>query len=178
MKRYHRAKAGLLRGFCPDFSASTLYDIEPEELKKMGIKAVLLDLDNTLVNWKATHVTDETDRWILQCKEAGLKLCLVSNTRNQKRLKELSARFEIPYARGKMKPSRTGFLDALRILECKPNETVMVGDQLFTDVWGGNRTGVATIWVSPRHPREFFGTKFSRIAERLVKRLLQKARAQ
>lgn len=117
---------------------------------------------------------DETLGWIQRCKHAGLKLCIVSNTRNKPRLKHLSDKLGIAHASGRMKPSREAFHDAIRITGVPATETVMVGDQLFTDVWGANRLGIPTIWVQPMAKREFFGTKFSRLAERAIVRLLRR----
>ncbi|MFN8139813.1 MAG: YqeG family HAD IIIA-type phosphatase [Fimbriimonadales bacterium] len=177
MIRYERSEVqSAFRRFCPSFRARKLSEIVPSELVASGIKAVLLDVDNTLVNWKAMHIPEETSAWIQDCMNAGLKLCLVSNTRNPARLHELSNRLGIPYARGKMKPSRQPFEDALRKVNATVAEAVMVGDQMFTDVWGGNRMGMITIWLEPRHSREFFGTKISRVAEKAVGRLIERAK--
>lgn len=140
-----------------------------------GIKAVLLDLDNTLVAWRGSEVPNHTEEWVARCKQAGLRLCLVSNTRNLPRLMALSERLGIPHVRGRMKPAKEGFVRALSLVNTSPEQAVMVGDQLFTDVWGANRMGIRSIWVERVHPREFFGTKISRMAERLLLRTLRRA---
>lgn len=177
MRSYNRNRSlSFLRRFCPHYEADRLVDIKPSDLVAKKISAVLLDLDNTLVNWKSREVEEETHAWIDECKSLGLKLCLVSNTRNPSRLAALSEVFGIPYAKGRMKPSRDAFQDALRIVGTEPSETAMIGDQMFTDVWGGNRLGLITILVRPRHPREFFGTKVSRILERVISRLNERAK--
>ncbi|MDW8107936.1 MAG: HAD-IA family hydrolase, partial [Armatimonadota bacterium] len=103
---------------------------------------------------------------------AGIKLCFVSNTRNLSRLRWLSEQLNIPYARGPMKPRRAMLRRALQLVGVEPEHAAIVGDQLFTDIWGGNRLGIYTIWVRPMHPREFIGTKVSRAIEKwLLKRL-------
>lgn len=168
----------LFRRFCPDFTAERIYGIIPAELQAMGVRGVLLDLDNTLLPWKGKQLPQETVDWIRRCQASGLNLCLVSNTRNLDRLRSMAQELGIPaVAPTKMKPSRSGFLQALEILELEAKDTIMIGDQMFTDVWGGNRAGIRTIWVERMAQREFFGTKFSRMAERLIARFIRKGRA-
>lgn len=164
-----------MRRFCPDHHVSAVSAIDPTLLVEAGVDAVLLDLDNTLVAWRGSEVPNHTEEWVEACKRAGLRLCLVSNTRNLPRLKALSERLGIPFVRGRMKPARDGFERALALLRSSPGKAVMVGDQLFTDVWGANRMGMRSIWVERVHPKEFFGTKISRMAERLLLRTLRRA---
>lgn len=176
LHKLQRARASqLLRRFCPDYRAVRISDVDPKTLLDAGVKAVLLDLDNTLLPWKGHELPQESIDWVKKCLAAGLQLCLVSNTRNRPRLLKLSELLGVPFVVGKMKPSKEMFKHALKMLDAKPAETVMVGDQMFTDIWGGNRMGIRTIWVEPIAKREFFGTKISRVAERIVKRALRKA---
>ncbi|MCH8275789.1 MAG: YqeG family HAD IIIA-type phosphatase [Armatimonadetes bacterium] len=164
-----------LRRFCPDYRVRSVSEIDPQELAQDGFKAALLDMDNTLLPWRGETVPEETRVWIESCTRAGLKLCLVSNARNRVRLKAMSEKLGVPFASGRLKPAREGFEHALRLVGASPSETVMIGDQIFTDVWGGNRMGIVTILVEPVHPREFIGTKFSRVAERVVMWFLRRA---
>lgn len=165
-----------VRRFCPNYMANSLAEIDPAELVTAGFHAVLLDVDNTLIPWRSMKFPDETIEWISTCKAAGLKLCIVSNTRNKPRLKLLSEKLGIPFASGRMKPARAAFLDAIKLTGVPAHQTVMIGDQMFTDVWGANRLGMCTIWVMPMHPKEFIGTKISRLAEKVVSRFLKRAR--
>jgi HAD superfamily phosphatase (TIGR01668 family) len=173
---FDRSKvAPLLRRFCPDYMVKRINDLDPEDLKSIGVKGVLLDLDNTLLPWKSKEMPPETLEWIDRCRTVGLTLCLVSNTRNMDRLRDMADMMGLPaVAPTKMKPSRSGFLRALEILGLKADQAVMIGDQMFTDVWGGNRAGIRTIWVERMAEREFFGTRFSRMAERLLSRWIHK----
>lgn len=164
-----------MRRFCPDHHVPAVSAIDPNVLVDAGIEAVLLDLDNTLVAWRGSEVPNHTEEWVGACRRAGLCLCLVSNTRNLPRLMALSERLGIPFVRGRMKPAKDGFVRALALLNAVPERAVMVGDQLFTDVWGANRMGMRSIWVERVHPKEFFGTKISRMAERLLLRTLRRA---
>ena len=149
-------------------------EIRVEELKEAGVHAVLLDLDNTLVGWQRQDIPDAVREWLCALKAAGIKLCLVSNTRFGKRLRALSAELDIPYVRRAWKPRKKGFLDAMQELGTDPSNTMMIGDQMFTDVLGGNRLGLYTVMVKPMARREFLGTKVSRVAERVLLALFKK----
>ncbi len=160
-----RRPSGLLK-LCPHrYCASGVTEIDAAELRSLGIEAVLLDLDNTLVGWQRHDIPAEVFAWIEALKAAGIRLCLVSNTRHGRRLVSLSQELGVPYVRRAWKPRRRGFLNALAELQAEPSKTAMVGDQMFTDVFGGNRMGLYTIMVRPMHRREFLGTKISRAAE-------------
>lgn len=154
---------------CPHrYCAGGVTEVSPEDLKALGIRAVLLDLDNTLVGWQRHDVPGSVLEWLQSLRDAGIKLYLVSNTRFGRRLQQLSERLGIPYVRRAWKPRRRGFRAALAAMEVTPEETAMIGDQMFTDVLGGNRLGLYTVMVQPMARREFFGTKISRLFERCL----------
>jgi uncharacterized protein len=157
-----------LHDFVPSMSVQRIYELKPHDLAASGKKLILLDADNTLLPWKSEEFPQETLDWIAEAKSAGLQLCLISNTRNKERLERLSNVLGIAVAEGKFKPSREMYINALERFQVKPEETVMVGDQLFTDILGANRSGVESILVRPMHHREFIGTRFNRIPERLL----------
>lgn len=158
-------RRGLLL-FCPRrFCHAGVTEISVEELRTAGIDTVLLDLDNTLVKWQQHDLPKAVLAWLSELKGAGMKLCLVSNTRFGRRLKALSAELDIPYVRRAWKPRKKGFQQALEDLGSTPEKAIMVGDQMFTDVLGANRMGIYTIMVKPMARREFLGTKISRSVE-------------
>jgi uncharacterized protein len=159
-----RNKLDLLR---PDrYCKSGVTEVSVEDLRRAGIEAVLLDLDNTLVAWQRSEIPDSVLDWLTQLRNAGIKLYLISNTRFGRRLMMLSERLGIPYVRRAWKPRRRGFMEAMERLGVDPEHTAMVGDQMFTDVLGGNRLGLYTVMVKPMARREFIGTKVSRLFER------------
>ena len=165
----------MLKLLCPRrYCTGGVTSIRPEELRKAGYQAVLLDVDNTLVGWQRTDIPMAVRQWIGELKQAGLRLCLVSNTRHPRRLAALAEDLQVPFVRRAFKPGRRGFLVALEQLGVPPSAAVMIGDQMFTDVLGGNRAGVDTILVTPMHRREFVGTKISRLAESVVLALLRR----
>ncbi len=174
MMRFERERAPhWLRRWCPNEYVQSVTEITPESLRAQGIRALLLDLDNTLTPWRSREVPPEVEAWVKRMQTAGIALCFVSNTRNMARLKWLSERLGIPYARGAMKPRRDMLRRALQMLNVLPKHAAIAGDQLFTDIWGGNRLGLYTIWVHPMRPHEFIGTKISRMVERWLLRRIE-----
>jgi HAD superfamily phosphatase (TIGR01668 family) len=133
-----------------------------------GIEATLLDLDNTLVGWQRSDLSDNVLEWLRRLRNAGMQLYLVSNTRYGRRLEHLSTELEIPFVRRAWKPRRRGFLAAMEAMGVSPERTAMIGDQMFTDVLGGNRLGLYTIMVRPMARHEFAGTRISRMLERVL----------
>lgn len=162
-----------LKRLCPSMCVDSVPAVNLEELQRLGIRALLIDLDNTLVPWKGRTLSPEVRTWVKSALAQGLKLCIVSNTRNMKRLHRLAEELDIPYVRKGLKPRRIGFRAALELLDEDVSHAAVLGDQIFTDVWGGNRLGSFTILVSPLHLREFFGTKISRFFEHMILRGLQ-----
>lgn len=134
-------------------------------MRALGIEAVLLDLDNTLVGWQRKDVSDSVLHWLKELKEQGIRLCLVSNTRFGKRLLALSSELDIPCVRRAWKPRKKGFQSAMDQLGVDAHRTAMIGDQMFTDIYGANRLGIYTVMVRPLAKREFIGTKVSRLIE-------------
>lgn len=158
-----------LRRFSPHSSLNRLDEVDLDDLKAQGKRLILIDVDNTLLPWRASQVPEMTLDWIKRAKGLGFQLCILSNTRNVTRLESLSQQMEIPYIRDKFKPSRAMYERALKEHDAKPDEAVMIGDQLLTDVLGANRVGIDSIWVMPMTRRDFVGTTvISRNLERIL----------
>jgi len=166
--------SALLKLLCPSICAESVPQVDIADLKRRGIRALLLDLDNTLVRWKGWEIAPEVAAWVKEALAQGMKICVVSNTRSPKRLRQVSETLGIAHVKRGAKPRRGGFREALKLLDAQPGETAVIGDQVFTDILGGNRLGALTVLVRPMHRREFFGTKISRLFERVVLRLLDR----
>lgn len=162
----------MLKLLTPCLVVNTIYDIKPELLWQRGIRGIIFDLDNTIVAWNSPEVGPDMRLWLQQLSRYGLKVCLLSNNGN-KRVKVIADQCGAPFVARALKPARTGFRQALRTLGLTPAEVAVVGDQLFTDMLGGNRLGLFTIWVQPLAPQEFIGTKITRQLEKLAIRLLR-----
>jgi HAD superfamily phosphatase (TIGR01668 family) len=155
--------------FCPRLVIPAVTLLEPDFFRSRGLRAVLLDLDNTLVHWHGSEVRPEIAEWLREQQTAGLRFCLASNTHRPRRLAALAETLDVPYELGVAKPAPAGLRRCLARINAVPAETAMIGDQIFTDIWGGNLCGLYTILVQPMSPREFIGTRVvSRPLERVV----------
>ena len=125
------------------------FDINYDGLRRQGYRAVMFDLDNTLVpdgalaNLKASNL-------IKRLHKLGFKICVLSNNSSYKRVHDFEVATGVDLAVYKAgKPFLKGFNEAMQVLEVKPEETVFIGDRVFTDMLGGLRAGLYTILVSP-----------------------------
>lgn len=160
---------GVRRWFRPASQVNTVYDIDLAALLVRGIQGIILDLDNTIVPWGARQAPAELLRWVASARAMGLHLCIVSNNRGS-RVRALAAALGLPAVTGALKPRRGAIRRALSVMGTTPVTTALVGDQLFTDILGGNRLGLHTILVRPQGRREFFLTRATRFLERIVRR--------
>ena len=151
----------------PKLYVDSIYHINFEKLKQRGISGVIIDLDNTITEWDNPSLSDQVFDWFAQMKFAGLKACIVSNN-NHKRVAKAVEKLGIPFLAKANKPRRGAFRKAMEMMETKPEQTAVVGDQIFTDVLGGNRLNLFTILVVPITSKEFIGTRLVRIVERRV----------
>jgi HAD superfamily phosphatase (TIGR01668 family) len=136
-------------------------------LHARGIRGVILDLDNTIVPWGTHDLNPLVPAWIAAAQHAGLRLCIVSNNVGA-RVTSIAQRLGLPLVAGALKPRRTALRRALALMGTTPDVTALVGDQVFTDILGGNRLGLFTILVCPQSRKEFVLTKAVRLIERLL----------
>ncbi|WP_252502882.1 YqeG family HAD IIIA-type phosphatase [Sporosarcina sp. Marseille-Q4943] len=160
--------------FLPDEYVKDIFQISPEALKEKGIKGIITDLDNTLVEWDRPEATPEIIEWVKMMQEAGLQVAILSNN-NQSRVESFCDPLGTPFICDARKPLARNFKKALAMMGLEKEEAVMVGDQLMTDVLGGNRFGLHTILVVPVASSDGFVTKFNRMIER---RILAKLKSQ
>jgi len=132
------------RGVYPSIS-----HIDPKALAARGIKLVLADLDNTLVPYKVPEPTAEVEAWKQALEEAGIQLFLLSNSRRPTRPSHFAQCLGIDFIGHAGKPKKGGYLRALERTGCTPEQTVMVGDQIFTDTLGAVRMGIVPLLVEP-----------------------------
>lgn len=165
--------AQLLEAFVPDLYVESIYAINFNQLRELGITSLIIDLDNTLVETKRPHATEILISWLRQAQEAGLKVIIVSNN-TKMRVSKFSTPLGIPFIHTAKKPLNRAFKKAIKQLESKNTETAVVGDQLLTDVFGGNRMKMYTILVVPISNRDNIFTKFNRRIERQLFRWMEK----
>ena len=136
-------------------------------IKTKKIKGIIVDLDNTLIAWGEKEVSQKNIDWVNEAKKLGLKICIVSNT-NSKRVAEFAKIFDVPYHSKYFKPFSIAFNNGLKILDTKKSETVVIGDQIFTDILGGNRLKLLTILVTPIVKKDSIGTFLHRNLEKII----------
>ena len=137
-------------------------------LKSEGITVALLDFDNTLGPDHATAPTDFSYASVKEIQDAGIRCCLVSNAKTG-RSAGIAKALDIPCVTYARKPEPIGVRRALDLMDAKPEEALMVGDQIFTDVIAGNLAGVRTFMVEKLYPKEIWYVALKRIPEKLVR---------
>ncbi|MFW6022189.1 MAG: YqeG family HAD IIIA-type phosphatase [Halanaerobiaceae bacterium] len=149
----------------PDLYYKDVFSIDLSLLKSEGIKGLICDIDNTIVSWSEDEVVIEVINWLAEIKNEDFIICLVSNGID-KRVQFFSEELSLPAVGQAIKPAKRAFKVAQKILQLKPDEIAVIGDQIFTDVLGGNRMGYMTILVDPMSEKELITTKFMRSIEK------------
>lgn len=160
----------------PEMYVPSVTEIDPDFLFDRGIRCVLFDLDNTVVPRDRDDLSPGAAGWIVGLREKGIKVCVISNN-GPERISRVFGSEGIPSVCRAVKPRKHPFRKAMKMLGVTPGETAVVGDQIFTDILGGNRLGLFTILVEPMPGKEYWATEmFNRRLERLVlKRIRKKA---
>jgi uncharacterized protein len=166
----------VLQVLFPEHFYDSIYEINLEFLKEDGVKALILDLDNTIIARNSTVATEDLKSWLLKIEKAGFKACILSNNWKQ-RVETVATQVNLPLVARAAKPRKGAFRRALKVLGAQKNETVVVGDQIFTDVFGANLMGLRSILVMPMSDHEAFHTKILRYLERLVMKRWQRHRS-
>lgn len=152
--------------FFPDAYHSSIFEIDPVSLKDAGIRGLLIDLDNTLLPRNEREIPQDLKDWILSIQESGLPICVVSNNWGL-RVSNVAAELNLPLVAKARKPLRGAFLKGMKVIETGELETAVVGDQIFTDIYGGNRLNLYTILVVPMSSDHVL-TKILRFFERII----------
>ncbi|GGB28821.1 YqeG family HAD IIIA-type phosphatase [Virgibacillus dakarensis] len=163
----------MLKKFLPNEHVKSIFDIHPGVLKQKGIKGIITDLDNTLVAWDVKDATPEIVQWFKLMKEHDIKVTIISNN-NEERVKIFSEPLATPFVYSARKPLGHAFKTAAKQMNLKKNEIVVVGDQLMTDVLGGNFAGFYTILVVPIVQTDGKMTRINRKIERRILHYMRK----
>lgn len=154
----------------PDYYIPHITAVTPEFLREHGIRGLILDVDNTLTTHDDPTPHPEIAAWLARMRQEGFGMMIVSNN-SEERVKPFAAILGLPYVSDGKKPRTDGMRRAAEKLGgLAPEETAVIGDQIFTDVWGGNRFGALTILVAPLGPEIVPFIKVKRVAEKLVLR--------
>lgn len=160
--------------FFPDEYVASTYLISFEELYEKGYRGVIFDIDNTLVPHGAP--ADERAKKLFErLKKTGFSSCLISNNQ-EPRVKMFNKEIGTNYIFNAHKPSTKNYIRAMEIMGTDCTNTLFVGDQLFTDVWGAKRTGIYNILVKPIYPKEEIQIVLKRYLEKIVLYFYRKKR--
>lgn len=156
----------MLETFYPDYEVESAYAIDYERLYEQGYRGIIYDIDNTLVPHGAP--ADERAIALFQrLKSIGFGVMLLSNNK-EPRVKMFNDSVQAEYIFKAGKPGRAGYERAMRELGTTAENTLFIGDQLFTDVWGAKRAGIVSYLVKPIHPKEEIQIVLKRYLEKIV----------
>ncbi len=132
-----------------------LTDLTPQLLQEMNIELLMLDFDNTIVPYTTNIATERMDAWLRDMLAAGVKLCVVSNSHND-RVKHFCEGYDLPCITHAKKPFSRGIRQCLARYEVPPERCALAGDQIFTDTLGANCAGIRAILVKPIDNHNFW----------------------
>lgn len=158
----------------PKLYCKRVTDITVEFLKENNLKALILDVDNTLIDFDR-NLLEGIEEWQKNMHENHIKCIILSNSNQKAKIEKIANTLNIPYIKLGAKPLKIGFKKALKKLDLPTENIAVVGDQIFTDVWGANRCKMFSILVEPIAEKDYLITKVKRPLENFViKKYLEK----
>lgn len=146
----------------PDYRFRRLSDITAQDLERLGVRALAVDIDNTLAYDCQNEFIEKADEWVEKMKNSGIKLIIISNA-TFKRAGYMGKTLGIPYVAFAWKPRRYGFYIAAKKLGVPLKSFAVAGDQIFADIKGANKVGAVSIYIDPARPETrnpiFFGRR-------------------
>lgn len=152
----------------PNAYFKKVQEITIEFLKKNKIKALVLDVDNTLIDYDK-NLSESIIKWSKELKGQEIKLYILSNSNDKKKVSNVAEKLDISYISFAKKPLRSGFRKVQKKLQEKNENIAVVGDQIFTDIIGGNRCKMYTILVDPIDKKDYWYTAWKRPIENKIK---------
>lgn len=153
--------------FYPDFKFSSISDIKADFFSENEIRFAILDIDNTLVSYKTARADGSAKAFLDMLTKNGIKYAFVSNN-HRKRVELFAGDFDAKFASNAGKPFTFGIRRVMKEMGVKNEETVLIGDQIFTDIYAGKRAGLKTVMVNPIEAKETPFFRVKRYFERLV----------
>ena len=153
--------------FYPNTYLDSVKDITIDFLNKNNIKALILDVDNTILDFDK-NIPEGVKKWCEDLKRQGIKFCILSNSNKKEKVKMVAEKLKLPYFYLGTKPFKRGFKKAIKLLEEKEENIAAVGDQIFTDVIGANRCKLFSILVKPIAEKDLLVTKIKRPLENII----------
>ncbi len=159
--------------YIPDIYQQSIYTIDYQKLINRGIKCLLFDLDNTLVPASIKKSNKKLKTLFNELKEQNFNIYIFSNS-SKSRVKVFAEELGVKFYSSACKPFPKNFKKVLRENDYNESEVAIIGDQLFTDVLGGNKVGITTILINPISAKDLFVTRFNRLLEKRLMRKLRK----
>lgn len=161
-------------GLLPTLRYKRVYEIPKEKLKELGITLILLDMDNTTAPWRTDYVAPEIACWVEEIKKENIIVALLTNSKGLN-ADSIGKQLDIPVYKNAKKPFKSETKKILKALSIKAENTLIVGDQLFTDIVLANKIKAKSVLLEPIDNREWWATKvFNRTREKLVWKFLFK----
>lgn len=157
----------------PNLYINKVEEITAKYLNEKEIKALILDVDNTLIDYNK-NLSDTIIYWAKDIQKQGIKLYILSNSNKKEKVKTVADKLGIEFEYFAKKPFKTGFKRIQRKLDIPAKNIGVVGDQIFTDVIGGNRCKMFTILVEPINQKDFWFTAWKRPIEDKIKNKIEK----
>ena len=153
--------------FVPEFYFNKFSDASAEFLLSIGVKGIVLDVDNTLEPYENPLPGDHVVAWLNSLKENGISAAIVSNNGGE-RIKLFNSALNLPVYFKAMKPFKKNVLNAMKDMGTNVDNTILMGDQVFTDVWAAHNAGIKAILVPPINDKRDLLTKFKRLLEKPI----------
>ena len=134
----------------PQYSFREIVDVSTDFIKSLGVRFLMLDLDNTVATYSERTPPDSISLWVESMKDCGVELCIVSNSTRKCRVYAIAENLGVEFIMGASKPSPKGILQAMDAAGFSAVNSAFIGDQIFTDALAANRAGVVSIVVRPR----------------------------
>ena len=157
----------------PDYYASSIYEVSPDFYAKNGLKNLLLDLDNTLDSYRSNSPSEQVGQLINDLRAYGYQLVIVSNNK-EARVKKYAEILGVPYLPSARKPFAYKFKRLMIKAQFNPLETILIGDQLLTDVLASKRAGIRSLLTEKIVPEDQWTTRINRLFDRPLRRKLKR----
>ena len=151
----------------PNIYLNNVKEITYEFLKENNIKGLILDVDNTLIDFNK-NILDGADKWVNEMKNNNIRLCILSNTNKIEKVKKVATYLDLKYINFAKKPLKNGFIKASKLLNLENKNIAVVGDQIMTDIIGGNRMNMYTILTKPLDKKDIWVTRLKRPLEKII----------
>ncbi|MHB0975701.1 MAG: YqeG family HAD IIIA-type phosphatase [Candidatus Aquicultorales bacterium] len=157
----------MLTKFFPSEYCDSIFDIDLEALRSSGIDGLVVDLDNTIIPRNSHTASESLREWLARARSLDFKICILSNNW-MTRVSRIANQLSVPLVARAAKPRKKAFALAMKEIGTTPGSTAVIGDQIFTDVLGGNLSGAYTILVVPISDKEAPHTRLLRKLERVI----------